>query len=60
MGEEIIGNIEHICTKTHLDALFIEALYDLPFVLGDDARFLHVAKCGESLLYLHEEDSSTF
>ena len=52
MGEEIIGNIEHICTKTHLDALFIEALYDLPLVLGDDAGFLHVAKCGESLLHL--------
>ena len=39
-------------TQTHLNALFIEALYDLPLVLGDDARFLHVAKCGESLLHL--------
>ena len=47
-------------TKTHLNALFVEALYDLPLVLRDDARFLHVAKCGESLLHLHVEVSLTF
>ena len=47
-------------TKTHLNALFVQALYDLPLVLRDDARFLHVAKCGESLLHLHVEASLTF
>ena len=42
-------------TKTHLNAFFVEAFDDLPLVLGDNPRFLHVAQCGKSLLHLHVE-----
>ena len=59
-GEHILNSWEKKWTKTHLNALFVQALYDLPLVLRDDACFLHVAKCGESLLHLHVEVSLTF
>ena len=40
------------CTRTYLNALFVETLNYFPLVLSDDTGLLHVAEGGEPFLHL--------